>query len=116
MNNIYVLMSFTFSSNEKTISNIKRGRRFWYDSLFEVEKYLELAGKPVIGQENCYYDDPCEHKYNYIIIEKVPSGPFPINEIISWWKAYYKDNRLSEIIRLKKSPIQNIEHIYNITE
>lgn len=118
MTEIYVLMSFRISPSKNGDGKgqfMENGRRFWFSSFERCLEYLEHAGKPVPGKENTYYDEPCEYRWNYIVVEKVPEGPMTINEVMGWWKGIYEDGELTGIVQLDESPI-NADNIFNFTE
>jgi hypothetical protein len=112
-NEIYILMSFRLSPSRKFQES---GRRFWFRSFDRVLNYLKFAGKPVEGKENTFYDEPCETRWNYIVVEKVPEGPMSIAKVMGWWEGIHKDGKLVEIVQLKESPIVNSENIFNFTD
>lgn len=111
MNEIYVLMSFRISPE----GVLEEGRRFWFRSFERAIEYLELAGKPVPDHENTFYDEPCEYRWDYIVLEKVPEGPMVVAEVMGWWKGKYEDGELVEIVPLDESPIADANHLFNFT-
>lgn len=115
MNEIYVMMSFRLDKDDKGYQRMEDGRKFWFSSLERALHYIEIAGKPVPGKENTFYDEPCECRWDYLLIEKVIEGPMSYNEVIGWWKATVKDGHVMEYVKLEKSPVENSEMIYNLT-
>lgn len=109
---IFVLMSFRIDDKGR----MEPGRKFWMNNFEDIEDYLEKAGKPVsnLPDNNAYYDDPCEHRWDYIVVEKVFEGPISHNEVMGWWKGVYADGRLRELVKLNESPFES--NSYNFTE
>ena len=94
----YVVMSFKMKDG-----NWKEdGKRYIFFTHCSARSYLIHAGKLVPGEDNVYYDDPFEHRWNYAIIEEVYEG-FCFPKVMSWWKAEYDGNRVSAV-ELEKAP------------
>lgn len=114
MNKIYVMMSFMpndFCYPEESLPRIKEeGCLLWFSTMEEVENYFNKAGKET--PEGTYYDDPCEFRWLYILVEEVGKGRSH-NKIMGWWKGEYEGNRLT-IKKLKETPV-NVENQFNIT-
>jgi len=110
---IYVVMSFRLyahPSNPDIKSEIEPGKRFWLPSQTDVEVLFE--------HPDVYGDSLYECRWNYVVVERVPAGPYPENEVIGWWKAEYDEEKPPQLkyTKLSECPIPGGNKMFNFTE
>jgi hypothetical protein len=91
------------------------GRTMWFSSMERATEYLNNAGKPVPGKDGVIYDEPCEHRWNYVVIEKVHEG-FSINEVMGWYEAIITGHwDVNGFKKLDKAPWDGAKGTCNFT-
>ena len=60
-------------------------------------------------------DRPFETRWDYIVVEDVPYGPYGRNTVLGWWKGVRRENGTYDIIKLDKSPIAYADEVRNFT-
>jgi hypothetical protein len=106
---IVVVQSFKVNKDGST----ETGKTYWFDDEAEAHEYLERAGQ-LSFEEGTYWSDPCEHRWDCVVVERVFKGEGSINEVISWWVARYEGGRLEKIVRTWTPPIET-EYSFNFT-
>jgi hypothetical protein len=105
-NFIYVIVVYLMDPKSKHPEDPKEMHNHgWFKELADAEEYMKLAGQPVPGHENGYYDDPFEQRWSYAMIEKVSEGTMCHSEVIHHYKAewyldpdYEYDDSVTELV------------------
>ena len=104
---IYILQSFLVKKGEWKES----GKTYWFSKLEDAIEYIDNAGKP--SPRGGQFDDPCEYRWGYVVVEKCFEFPYSHNEVMGWWKASYKAGEFLGLTSCE-APIET-EGAYNFT-
>ncbi len=77
------------------------GYTFLFRSEQEMEKYLDH-----IRQGND--DRPFEHRWNYLVAEWVPYGPYGANKVVGWYQGIL-DGTTWNVVKLDKCPMDGVD-------
>lgn len=108
---IFVIQSFLVDKNGK----IETGVTLWFKTEEDARTYLEKAGRPtIIDGYTAYWDDPCECRWDYVVIEKVYSGR-SVNEVVAWYKYQHNDELNRNVLVEINDPPYNDRFMFNLT-
>jgi hypothetical protein len=101
-NVIYVVVVYSLNERGEPKEVHNHG---WWSKLEDAKEYMQLAGTPVEGESNSFYEDPFEMRWDYVMIEKVSEGALPEMEVVAHYKAewytdpdYERDESVTDLV------------------